>query len=30
MSCGKEVIVSRRKIKEITSILDHTNLRISA
>jgi two-component system LytT family response regulator len=30
MSCGREVIVSRRKIKEITSILDHTNLRISA
>ncbi|TKT87408.1 LytTR family transcriptional regulator [Dyadobacter frigoris] len=30
MSCGKEVIVSRRKIKEITSILDHNNMRISA
>jgi two-component system LytT family response regulator len=30
MSCGKEVIVSRRKIKEITSILDHAGLRISA
>ncbi|MCF0058080.1 LytTR family DNA-binding domain-containing protein [Dyadobacter sp. CY356] len=30
MSCGKEVIVSRRKIKEITNILDHSNLRISA
>jgi len=30
MACGKEVIVSRRKIKEITGILDHTNLRISA
>ncbi|TDE18739.1 LytTR family transcriptional regulator [Dyadobacter psychrotolerans] len=30
MSCGKEVSVSRRKIKEITGILDHTNLRISA
>jgi two-component system LytT family response regulator len=30
MSCGKEVIVSRRKIKEITNILDHNNLRISA
>lgn len=30
MSCGKEVIVSRRKIKEIASILDHRNLRISA
>ncbi|WP_229216456.1 LytTR family DNA-binding domain-containing protein [Dyadobacter sp. 3J3] len=30
MSCGKEVIVSRRKIKEITGILDHNNMRISA
>ena len=30
MSCGKEVVVSRRKIKEITGILDHANLRISA
>ena len=30
MSCGKEVVVSRRKIKEITEILDHTDLRISA
>jgi two-component system LytT family response regulator len=30
MACGKEVIVSRRKIKEITGILDHTNRRISA
>lgn len=30
MSCGKEVIVSRRKIKEITNILDHNNMRISA
>ena len=30
MSCGKEVSVSRRKIKEIAGILDHTNLRISA
>jgi len=30
LSCGKEVVVSRRKIKEITGMLDHTNLRISA
>ncbi|MCF2442767.1 LytTR family transcriptional regulator [Dyadobacter sp. CY345] len=30
MSCGKEVIVSRRKIKEISNILNHTNRRISA
>ena len=30
MSCGKEVVVSRRKIKEISGILDHANLRISA
>ncbi|MCE6990766.1 LytTR family DNA-binding domain-containing protein [Dyadobacter sp. CY323] len=30
LSCGKEVAVSRRKIKEITGLLDHTNLRISA
>lgn len=30
MSCGKEVMVSRRKIKEVTGLLDHTNLRISA
>ena len=30
LSCGKEVVVSRRKIKEITGFLDHTNLRISA
>lgn len=30
MACGKEVVVSRRKIKEISGILDHTNLRISA
>ena len=30
LSCGKEVAVSRRKIKEISEILDHTNLRISA
>jgi len=30
MSCGKEVSVSRRKIKEISGILDHTNLLISA
>lgn len=30
MSCGKEVVVSRRKIKEISGFLDHTNLRISA
>ena len=30
MSCGKEVSVSRRKIKEITGILDHTNLRATA
>ena len=30
MSCGKEVIVSRRKIKEISGILNHTSRRISA
>lgn len=30
MSCGKEVIVSRRKIKEISGILNQTNRRISA
>lgn len=30
LSCGKEVAVSRRKIKEVTFLLDHTNLRISA
>ena len=30
MSCGKEVMVSRRKIKEIANILDHNNMRISA
>ena len=30
LSCGKEVVVSRRKIKEITVFLDHSNLRISA
>lgn len=30
MSCGKEVIVSRRKIKEISNILNHANHRISA
>jgi two-component system LytT family response regulator len=30
LSCGKEVAVSRRKIKEVTDLLDHTNLRISA
>ena len=30
MSCGKEVVVSRRKTKEISEILDHTDLRISA
>ncbi|GGC01744.1 LytR/AlgR family response regulator transcription factor [Dyadobacter sediminis] len=30
LSCGKEVVVSRRKIKEITGLLDHSNLRISA
>ncbi|NIJ51730.1 LytR/AlgR family response regulator transcription factor [Dyadobacter arcticus] len=30
LSCGKEVMVSRRKIKEITCFLDHSNLRISA
>ena len=30
MSCGKEVVVSRRKIKEISGLLDHANLRISA
>lgn len=30
MSCGKEVCVSRRKIKEITDILNHTNLRAIA
>jgi two-component system LytT family response regulator len=30
MSCGKEVSVSRRKIKEITGILNHTNLMATA
>ena len=30
LSCGKEVVVSRRKIKEVSGMLDHTNLRISA
>lgn len=31
LSCGKEVVVSRRKIKEVSGLLDHTNLiRISA
>ena len=30
LSCGKEVVVSRRKIKEITGMLDHNNLLISA
>jgi DNA-binding LytR/AlgR family response regulator len=30
LSCGKEVSVSRRKIKEVTGILNHTSLRISA
>ena len=30
LSCGKEVAVSRRKIKEITGFLDHPTLRISA
>lgn len=30
MSCGKEVSVSRRKIKEISYILDHANLRAIA
>ncbi|WP_229248510.1 LytR/AlgR family response regulator transcription factor [Dyadobacter sandarakinus] len=30
LSCGKEVMVSRRKIKEVTFLLDHSNLRISA
>ncbi|WP_229208835.1 LytR/AlgR family response regulator transcription factor [Dyadobacter luticola] len=30
LSCGKEVMVSRRKIKEITCFLDHSNVRISA
>jgi two-component system LytT family response regulator len=30
MSCGKEVSVSRRKLKEITGILDHTNLLATA
>lgn len=30
LSCGKEVAVSRRKIKEITGFFNHTTLRISA
>jgi two-component system LytT family response regulator len=31
LSCGKEVVVSRRKIKEVSGLLDHTSLiRISA
>lgn len=30
MACGKEVSVSRRKIKEIAGMLIHCNLRISA
>jgi two-component system LytT family response regulator len=30
MSCGREVVVSRRKIKEISGILNHTDSRISA
>ncbi|CAG5005177.1 hypothetical protein DYBT9275_03530 [Dyadobacter sp. CECT 9275] len=30
MACGKEVMVSRRKTKEIAGILDHHSLRISA
>jgi len=30
LSCGKEVAVSRRKIKEVSGFLDHTTLRISA
>ena len=30
LSCGKEVAVSRRKIKEVTFLLDHSELRISA
>lgn len=30
MSCGKQAMVSRRKIKEIAEILDHAEIRISA
>jgi two-component system LytT family response regulator len=30
MSCGKEVSVSRRKTKEITGILDHTDVKATA
>lgn len=30
MSCGKQAMVSRRKIKEIAEILDHVETRISA
>lgn len=30
MSCGREINVSRRKIKEISYILNHTNLRAIA
>lgn len=30
MSCGKEVSISRRKMKEISGILDHTNIRATA
>ncbi|WP_051663868.1 LytR/AlgR family response regulator transcription factor [Dyadobacter crusticola] len=30
LSCGKEVAVSRRKIKEVSGILNHNSLRISA
>ncbi|CAG5070811.1 hypothetical protein DYBT9623_03265 [Dyadobacter sp. CECT 9623] len=30
LSCGKEVAVSRRKIKEVSGFLDHTSLQISA
>lgn len=30
MSCGKEVSISRRKMKEITDILNHTNISATA
>ncbi|KQS33421.1 LytTR family DNA-binding domain-containing protein [Dyadobacter sp. Leaf189] len=30
LSCGKEVAVSRRKIKEVSGILNHNSLRITA
>ena len=30
MSCGKEVSISRRKMKEITGILDHADISATA